>query len=142
MELIGLFFSGLTSATLLPGSSEAVLTALLVSGEQSLIALIIAASIGNILGSLINWWMGRYLIRFQDRKWFPATPAQIAKSRIWFQKFGIWSLLLAWLPIVGDPLTVIAGVLQVRLIPFLILVSIGKIARYSFITFIFLVYAS
>ena len=98
--------------------------------------LLIFASIGNILGSIANWYLGKKITIFQNRKWFPVSPDQLDRSQIYFQKYGLWSLLLAWVPIIGDPLTLLAGVLKVRFSIFLILVSISKISRYVFILYI------
>lgn len=132
--LITLFFSAFLSATLLPGSSEALLISLLVAAEQDPALLVAAATIGNVVGSIVNWFCGAFLISFQDRRWFPVSRTQIDKAQKWYGKFGIWSLLFAWLPVIGDPLTVIAGMLRVPMLPFLILVTIGKFARYALIT--------
>ncbi len=132
--LITLLISAFLSATLLPGSSEALLVSLLIAAEEDPVLLITAATIGNVAGSVVNWLCGALLISFQDRRWFPVSQKQIDKAQKWYGKFGIWSLLLAWLPVIGDPLTVIAGILRVPMIPFLILVSIGKCARYALIT--------
>ena len=129
-EALGLFLSGLLSATLLPGSSEALLIALLIEDQSNPTLLIASVTVGNILGSVINWYLGRYLIHFQSRKWFPVQERDMQKAQKWYSKFGVWSLLFAWLPIIGDPLTLIAGLLGVRLGPFLLLVSLGKFARY------------
>jgi membrane protein YqaA with SNARE-associated domain len=115
----GLFISAFSAATLLPGSSEALLTALLAG-----------ATGGNVLGSVVNWICGRFLAAFQDRWWFPVSPKRYAQAVGWFERFGLPSLLFAWAPIVGDPLTVIAGTLRTRLVPFLLLVTIGKFFRY------------
>ena len=98
--------------------------------------LLIFASIGNILGSIANWYLGKKITIFQNRKWFPVSPDQLDRSQKYFQKYGLWSLLLAWVPIIGDPLTLLAGVLKVRLSLFLILVSISKISRYVFILYV------
>ena len=98
--------------------------------------LLIFASIGNILGSITNWYLGKTITIFQDRKWFPVSPDQLGRSQKYFQKYGLWSLLLAWVPIIGDPLTLLAGVLKVRFGIFLILVSISKISRYVFILYV------
>ncbi len=98
--------------------------------------LLVVASFGNIFGSSINWYLGKKILIFKDKRWFPASEKQIARSEIYFKKYGIWSLLLAWVPIIGDPLTVIAGVLNVKFYTFLTLVSISKISRYIFIIFI------
>ncbi|WP_025897453.1 YqaA family protein [Sneathiella glossodoripedis] len=132
--LSGLFISGLLSATLLPGSSEALLITLVAKGQEPIGLLLVVATTGNLLGSLINWIIGKYLMRFQDRKWFPVNQKQMIKAERWFNRYGLYSLLLAWLPIIGDPLTLVAGALNVRLPVFLILVLIGKLARYSLVT--------
>lgn len=128
-----LFLSGITSATLLPGSSEIVLLTMLSQGVGDPILLVMVATAGNVLGSLINWLCGRYLITFMGRWWFPVSQKSYDKGKKWFERYGVWSLLLAWLPIVGDPLTLLAGTMAVRLRIFLILVTIGKFARYAFL---------
>ena len=98
--------------------------------------LLIVASSGNILGSIFNWYLGKKITIFKDRKWFPVSPEQLNKSQKYFQKYGLWSLLLAWVPVIGDPLTLLAGVLKVRFSIFFILVSISKISRYIFIIYL------
>ena len=98
--------------------------------------LLAIASFGNIFGSSINWYLGTKILIFKDKKWFPVSEKQITRSEIYFKKYGIWSLLLAWVPIIGDPLTVLAGVLRVKFLTFLILVSISKVSRYIFLIFI------
>ncbi len=98
--------------------------------------LLILASSGNILGSVFNWYLGQKITIFQDRKWFPVSPKQLNKSQKYFQKYGLWSLLLAWVPVIGDPLTLLAGLLKVRFSIFFILVSISKISRYIFIIYL------
>ena len=131
--LAGLFFSALTSATILPGTSEAALAALIATGDHAVWLLVIVATAGNVLGSTVNWVLGLYVERFRDRRWFPVSAEALDRASHWFGKYGLWSLLLAWLPIIGDPLTLFAGVMRVRLIPFLILVTIGKFSRYAMI---------
>lgn len=130
IEIAGLFLSALLSATLLPGSSEALLVALLLAGGQPPLALFLAATAGNVLGSLVNWLIGLSVERFRSRRWFPVSERDMARAQRWFARYGLWSLLLAWLPIIGDPLTLVAGVMRVRLLPFLLLVTAGKAARY------------
>lgn len=129
----GLFFSALIAATLLPMQSEAVLVGLILASKQSPVLLIVVASLGNILGAVINWLMGRGIERFKDRTWFPAKGAVLERAQNWYSRYGKWSLLLSWLPIIGDPLTVIAGVMREPLRTFIVLVAIGKITRYIFI---------
>jgi membrane protein YqaA with SNARE-associated domain len=125
-----MFVSAFVSATLLPFASEAVLLAQLKSGYGSALGLLAAATVGNVGGSTVNWWMGRLLLRFQDRGWFPFKPADIARASERFQRFGTGVLLLSWVPIIGDPLTLVAGVLRVPLAVFLVLVTVGKLGRY------------
>jgi len=95
------------------------------------------ATAGNTLGAVVNWIMGRYLTRFESRSWFPFKTESLHKSQAWFQKYGVWSLLLAWLPIGGDALTVVAGVMRVRFDVFFILTAIGKGSRYAVLYFVY-----
>ena len=131
-----LFIISFLAATILPLSSEIVLTTMLITNLFEKNILLIVASSGNILGSVFNWYLGKKIIIFQDRKWFPVSPKQLNKSQKYFQKYGLWSLLLAWVPVIGDPLTLLAGVLKVRFSIFFILVSISKISRYVFILYL------
>ena len=131
MIYAGLFLSAFASATLLPGSSEAALLALLVMGQGDPALLMAVATAGNVLGSLANWLLGRYLFQMRDRPWFPVGPEAYDRAIGWFRRYGIWSLLLSWVPVIGDPLTLVAGFLRVRLLPFLLLVSTGKAGRYA-----------
>lgn len=124
-----LFLSAFLAATILPMQSEALLVALLLTDHPALL-LIAVASIGNILGSLVNWLLGRWIERFRDRSWFPVSDAGLARAEGWYHRYGKWSLLLSWAPIVGDPLTVIAGVFREPLRIFVPLVAIAKIGRY------------
>lgn len=130
LSYTGLFFSALIAATILPMQSEAVLVGLLASEKLSPILLVTAASIGNILGALINWMLGRGIEHYKDRPWFPASENSLARAQNWYGRYGKWSLLFSWLPIVGDPLTVVAGVMREPLPSFIILVAIGKVGRY------------
>ena len=128
---LGLFISALGDATLLPLQSESVLVALLLSTAYSPWILLAVASAGNILGSLINWLLGRYLEHFRERRWFPLSAAQLQRAQHWYARYGRWTLLLSWLPIVGDPLTLVAGIMRERLWVFLLIVSLAKTARYA-----------
>lgn len=126
----GLLLNGFLAATLLPASSEVTLAALVQQAVGDPWLLLLFASVGNTGGSIVNWLMGRFLRHYQDRRWFPVSERQINRASSWFARFGLWSLLFAWLPIIGDPLTAVAGLLRVPFLPFLILVAIGKAARY------------
>ncbi len=130
MAYLTLFFTAFISATLLPSSSEIVLTAMITKGDYVLWLLWVSATIGNVLGSCVNYWLGTQVMRFKDRKWFPVSPQGIKKAQTRFQKYGVYSLLFAWLPIIGDPLTVVGGIFKVRWWTFLWLVTLGKGARY------------
>lgn len=129
-ELFGLFWAAFLSATILPGSSEAALVALIALGSSSLAVLVGVATIGNTLGSVINWWLGLFVERWRDHPRFPVKAADYAKYQAWYQKWGVWSLLLAWVPIIGDPLTVMAGVMRTPLWLFMIVTGAGKLTRY------------
>jgi membrane protein YqaA with SNARE-associated domain len=129
----GLFLGALASATLLPGASEAALLGLLAAGQGLPGMLVIVATVGNVLGSVVNWTLGRFLSGFRDRWWFPVRGRSFERGVAWFRRYGTWSLLLSWMPVVGDPLTAAAGVLRVGFVQFLVLVTIGKAARYLFV---------
>ena len=136
MAYLSLFTLSFLAATILPLSSELTLVGLLNTNDYNVLALLGSASLGNILGSIFNWLLGFYLLKHMNKKWFPFKKNQINSASNWFQKFGIWSLLFAWVPMIGDPLTLMAGILKVKFFLFLILVSIGKISRYFFIYYL------
>ena len=136
MAYLSLFILSFLAATILPMSSELTLVGLLNTNDYNVLALLGSASLGNILGSIFNWLLGFYLLKHMNKKWFPFKKNQINSASNWFQKFGIWSLLFAWVPMIGDPLTLMAGILKVKFFLFLILVSIGKISRYFFIYYL------
>lgn len=127
---VGLFASALVAATILPMQSEAVLVGLLALDAHSTVALIVVATVGNVLGSIINWYLGRYILRFKNKRWFPSSEQQLERAQNWYRRYGRWSLLASWLPIVGDPLTVVAGVMKEPIGPFIILVTLAKGSRY------------
>jgi membrane protein YqaA with SNARE-associated domain len=124
------------AATLLPLSSEAVLAALVAARGHDLAILFAVALVANTAGSCVNWLLGRYLLHWQNRRWFPVKPAALHRAQAWFQRWGTWSLLLAWLPVVGDPLTFAAGVLRVPFGRFLLLTAIGKAGRYAVVAWL------
>ncbi|MDD2463601.1 MAG: DedA family protein [Desulfobulbus sp.] len=130
----GLFTSALVAATVFPMQSEAVLVGLLLSDNYSPALLVLTASCGNTLGAMINWWLGRSIDRFRHRPWFPAHDLQLERAKNWYHRYGRWSLLLSWAPIIGDPLTVIAGVLGEPLPYFVLIVGTAKLLRYLILT--------
>ena len=133
MIYLSLFAISFLAATILPFSSELTLAGLMATSNYDNSLLLIVASFGNILGSVVNWALGFYSRNLTYKKWFPFNETQIERSSKWFRKFGKWSLLFAWVPIVGDPLTLVAGLLRVRFLDFIILVLIGKVSRYFLI---------
>ncbi|MBY5707588.1 YqaA family protein [Rhizobium leguminosarum] len=132
---LGLFLTALGAASVLPMQSEPVLVGLILTGEFSLPMLLAVASVGNTLGSILNWFLGRGIERFRDRRWFPVSGKALEHSSRWYRKYGKWSLLLSWMPLFGDALTVVAGVLREPLLTFTILVFIAKTGRYLVLTF-------
>ena len=129
-EYFGLFGAAFLSATVFPFQSEVILFGMLMAEHYSLWLLVLAASIGNILGSCVNWLLGRFIAHFEGQRWFPLSRSQAAKAEAWYHRYGRWSLLLSWLPIIGDPLTIVAGVLREPFPVFLALVAVAKTARY------------
>ncbi|MCF9020309.1 DedA family protein [Pseudomonas syringae] len=126
----GLFMAALGAATLLPMQSETVLADMLLSQAYPAVVLLSVATAGNVLGSILNWLLGRSIIRLRHKRWFPASEAQLEKAQRFYLKYGYWSLLLSWVPLIGDPLTLIAGVLREPLWRFVLIVTVAKGARY------------
>lgn len=104
----GLFMAALGAATLLPMQSETVLAGMLLSQAYPAVVLLSVATAGNVLGSILNWLLGRSIIRLRHKRWFPASEAQLEKAQRFYLKYGYWSLLLSWVPLIGDPLTLSA----------------------------------
>ena len=125
----GLFVAALVAATILPMQSETVLVGLLLA-DYPAGPVVAVASVGNVLGSVVNWLLGRAIERFRGRRWFPAGDAALDRAQDWYRRYGKWSLLLSWAPVVGDPLTVVAGVLREPFPMFLLLVAVAKTGRY------------
>lgn len=126
---LGLFISAFVSATFFPGQSEAVLAALIAS-QYPLVLLVLVASVGNTLGSVLNWVIGRGIEQFRSRRWFPVSQPALERAQRWYARYGKWSLLLSWAPVIGDPLTLMAGVMRERFGVFLVLVGLAKTLRY------------
>ena len=133
LAYLALAASAFLSATLLPGTSEAALLAAVTKWPGAIVSLFFVASLANTAGSAANWWLGCHVTRFSGRRWFPVSQDRLASAQSTAKRYGIWSLLFAWIPLIGDPLTLAAGVMGVRLVPFLILVGVGKALRYAFI---------
>ncbi|MBJ9721986.1 DedA family protein [Acinetobacter calcoaceticus] len=128
-----LFISAFGAATLLPLQSEAVLVTLLLKGQYSALLLISIATLGNVLGSCVNWWLGLKIEQFKHRKWFPVSKKRLQQAQSFYHKYGFYSLLLSWAPIIGDPITLVAGLFKENFWRFLGIVIIAKAGRYLFI---------
>jgi len=128
-----LFGTAFLAATVLPAQSELLFAYLIRSGEYDWRLLLAIATAGNVLGSVVNWLLGRMIERFRDRRWFPVGDKALDRAERWYGRWGKWSLFLSWAPIIGDALTVIAGVLRTPFATFLSLVLIAKAGRYCLI---------
>ena len=131
-----LFTSSFASSTILPGHSEITLIALITQKKYEVFYLVFFASLGNILGSVLNWYLGLYFLKFKNKKWFPFNENQIKKVSKSFLEYGKWSLLLSWVPFIGDVLTLVAGMFRVPLYQFVVIVSVAKVSRYIFASLI------
>jgi membrane protein YqaA with SNARE-associated domain len=129
-ELAALFAASFLFGTLLPGSSEAALAATLKLGSAPTGLAVAVAAIGNTLAGVVNWAIGRFGAGLRDHPRFPLTPAQFERCRDLYARYGVWTLLFSWLPVIGDPLTVVAGLMRTSFWLFLPLVAFGKLARY------------
>ena len=138
MAYLILFLTSLAAATIIPAQSEAMLTGLLMWKEHDPALLLIVATVGNVLGSMINWMLGRAIEHYKHKRWFPFKESQLERAVAWYHRYGRWSLLLSWVPIIGDPITVVAGILREKLLVFLLLVTVAKATRYVVIAAIVL----
>jgi membrane protein YqaA with SNARE-associated domain len=129
-EFAGLFAVAFLAATVLPAQSEILLAGMVLAEHYPACALVAVASLGNVLGSVVNWMLGPFLACFEGRRWFPVSREGVAKAEVRYRRWGKWSLLLSWAPFIGDPLTVVAGVLREPLPVFLALVVVAKVGRY------------
>ncbi|WP_028747716.1 YqaA family protein [Rhizobium mesoamericanum] len=127
----GLFLVAFAAATIFPMQSEAGLAALIVTKQYPILVLVAVATTGNVLGSTVNWLLGIGIERYRDKRWFPASQPALDKAQRWYRRHGKWSLLLSWMPVIGDPITIVAGVLREPFPMFLLMVTIAKAARYA-----------
>ncbi|WP_027283896.1 YqaA family protein [Rubritepida flocculans] len=131
-----LFLVAFGAASLLPMQSEPVLVGLLLASDHPAWALVLVASLGNTLGSCVNYALGRMVERFRHRRWFPVGEAALDRAQAWYARWGRWSLLASWAPIIGDPLTVVAGVMREPFWRFVPLVALAKTGRYVVLAWI------
>ena len=128
--LAGLFASAFLAGSILPAQSEIVLAALLLSGEHPAWLLVLVATVGNVGSAVRNYGLGRMADRLRHRRWFPLSAAGWDRSAAWFNRWGVGTLLLSWLPVVGDGFTVLAGAARTPYMLFLALVTLAKGGRY------------
>ena len=133
---ISLFLAAFLAATIVPAQSEAGLSTLILVSGNNVVLLVVVAAIGNVLGAVANWYLGRWIDRFNNRRWFPIKPTQLNRATLWYRKYGRWSLLLSWVPFIGDPITLAAGVLREPMLSFLLIVGFAKTTRYIFVAII------
>jgi membrane protein YqaA with SNARE-associated domain len=126
----GLFMAAFGAATLLPLQSEAVLVGMLILERYSTELLFAVATLGNVLGSAVNWYLGRSVERFRNKRWFPVSQNTLENAQRSYLRYGHWTLLLSWVPVIGDPLTLVAGVMREPLWRFLMIVTLAKGTRY------------
>ncbi|MFA7382493.1 MAG: YqaA family protein [Desulfurivibrionaceae bacterium] len=129
-----LFWVAFGAATLLPLQSEALLAGLLLVEQYSTWILLLVATCGNVLGATVNWWMGRHIETFRNKRWFPVKHDNLEKARRSYHRYGRWTLLLSWAPFIGDPLTMVAGLMHEPLWSFMALVILAKAGRYLALT--------
>lgn len=134
--LWGLFISAFVAASIFPAQSELFLAGALAKDYAPLWAMIAAASLGNTLGSATNWLLGRFFIHYQNRSCFPIKRSSLARAEAWYGKYGRWSLLLSWMPVVGDPITLVAGILREPFPSFIAIVAVAKTLRYIVVALI------
>jgi membrane protein YqaA with SNARE-associated domain len=125
----GLFIAAFLAATPVPFQSEIIFLAMQAGHVAAPQVLVIVASLGNTLGSVVTYAIGRGVRRYQGRHWFPVTPAQMVRAEGWFHRWGIWVLLASWAPF-GDVIVLMAGVLRTPIWQFLLLVAVAKTGRY------------
>lgn len=137
MNELWLMFSGaFLAATLLPGGSEVLLLGLLNQNSEPWLALLVTASVGNTLGAITSYYLGRAGRFAKSPEDFENKYYQ--RSLRWFERYGVWALLLSWLPLIGDILCLIAGWLKLPVVSSTIMILIGKTIRYSIIVFAFM----
>ena len=128
---VTLFLSAFLAATIFPAQSETLLAYQISQNPNEVVILVGVATFGNVLGAVVNWVLGRFASK--GGKWFQMKDERLSRAKDFYFKYGRYTLLFSWVPIVGDPITIVAGIMRERLLTFLVLVTIGKLARYLFV---------
>jgi membrane protein YqaA with SNARE-associated domain len=136
LAFFGLFLICFLAATVLPAQSEIAVAGMVLAERYPVPAVVLVATIGNVLGSTVNWTLGINLARLENRRWFPVRQTHVERAEGWYRRWGKWSLLLSWAPFIGDPLTLVAGVLREPLPVFLVFVSLAKFGRYVIVVWL------
>ena len=126
-----LFLSSFLAATILPAQSETLLAYQISQYPESSLLLVLVATFGNVFGALVNWLLGRFASKVG--RWFQVQENRLSRAKSFYFKYGRYSLLFSWVPIIGDPITIVAGIMREPFLTFLVLVTIGKLARYLFV---------
>lgn len=132
--LSALFLAAFAAATLIPAQSEAVLVGMLLAETNPVWLLLLVATTGNVLGSLVNWAIGWFLQNRMPVCWFPVSADQLARAQVWYARWGWWTLFGSWLPIIGDPLVLAAGLMREPLWRVVLVVTLAKAGRYVALT--------
>ncbi|TKB11675.1 YqaA family protein [Desulforhopalus sp. IMCC35007] len=130
-----LFFLSFLAATVLPMGSEWLLVIMIAQGFSPK-ETVIVASIGNYLGSCTTFFIGRYGSDFIVEKILRIGDTQLARAKRFYARYGAWSLLASWFPIIGDALCLLAGIFTLNLLRFSILVFLGKFSRYATVAYL------
>lgn len=125
-----LFALSFLASTLVPLGSEWLLVLMLVRGYDPAVS-VLTATVGNSLGACTTWLVGRYGGDWLLARLFRISEQQRQRAEAWYQRYGVLSLLFSWLPVVGDPLCLVGGLLKIRFTIFLLLVGVGKLVRYA-----------
>lgn len=128
--LLGLFLAAFVAATLVPFQSEILFAGMIVAKPEQFAIILVVASVGNVLGSCLNYALGRGMVQLGLMQRFRIPEEALRRAEAWFRRWGVWSLLLSWLPL-GDVLTVVAGTLRTPLWLFVTLVTVAKTGRYA-----------
>jgi membrane protein YqaA with SNARE-associated domain len=129
-EIWSLFAAAFISATILPGGSEAVLVATIALGSVDWVTLVAVATLGNTLGSATNWMIGRFFAQYKDHPRFPLSPEKYEKYAGWYAKWGVWTLAMSWVPLIGDALTIVSGLMRAPFWLAMIIIALAKGTRY------------
>lgn len=133
--LPALFVVSLLASSILPLGSEWLLVAMIIQGHAFL-PVVLIASLGNYLGACTTYMIGRWGAVFLTTRLLHLDDKQLSRAQALYNRYGIWSLLFSWLPVVGDPLCLLAGTFRLHFLPFSLLVASGKMARYSLVAWL------